>query len=317
MFFSIIVPTYNRERFIKRCLMSVLAQDFKDFEIIVVDDGSTDGTAASVRAFTDSRLRLIVQEKNRGKGPACNTGNAAARGDWIVSLDSDDELLPGALTCMYKHAIAGSEAIDAHWFRCRMDDGRICPDPLPSRLEWDYDGFLAFREETRGRWPDMVRCVRRKCFDRIHYASNRMGVDKFHFDFARLFRSLAHDEVLRLYHQDAGDRLVEKNQSYDLGRDREYIEDLADGFSDLMRAHGPDMRCKAPGLYGDYLRRAAANAILANRRFAGLAYAATLAWRLPTSARSWMFMAASIIGPGPTIWLSRRVPATWSRDILR
>jgi len=161
MFFSIIVPTYNRERFIKRCLMSVLAQDFKDFEIIVVDDGSTDGTAASVRAFTDSRLRLIVQEKNRGKGPACNTGNAAARGDWIVSLDSDDELLPGALTCMYKHAIAGSEAIDAHWFRCRMDDGRICPDPLPSRLEWDYDGFLAFREETRGRWPDMVRCVRR------------------------------------------------------------------------------------------------------------------------------------------------------------
>jgi len=110
---------------------------------------------------------------------------------------------------------------------------------------------------------------------------------------------------------------VEKNKSYDLGRDQEYIRDLADGFRDLLLTHGPDLVLKAPGLYGDCLRRAAANAILANRRLSGFAYSAELLWRLPFSARSWMFMAASIIGSGAAIWLSRRVPASWSRDILR
>ena len=303
MFFSIVVPTYNRGRFIKRCLVSVLSQDFKDFEIIVVDDGSADGTATCVRAFADSRLRLIVHEKNRGKGPACNTGIAAAEGDWIVPLDSDDELLPGALACMHEHAVAASGDVDAHWFRCRMDDGRICPDPKPSLRDWDYDGFLAFREETRGRWPDMVRCVRRECFDEVHYASNRMGVDRFHLDFARLFRSRAHEEVLRLYHQDAGDRLTVKNNSVDLVRDQEYIRDQADGFRDILLVHGPQIVRKAPGLYADYLQRAAATAILANRRLDAFSYAAALARRLPFSPRPWMFMAASIMGPGPVVWL--------------
>jgi glycosyltransferase involved in cell wall biosynthesis len=274
---------------------------------VVVDDGSSDDTAACVRALADSRLRLIIHEMNRGKGPACNTGIAAAGGDWIVVLDSDDELVPGALECMHAHAIAASAEIDAHWYRCRMDDGQICPDPAPSRRDWDYDGFLAFREETRGRWPDMVRCVRRECFDKVHYESNRMEVDRFHFEFARLFRSRAHVEVLRLYHQDGNNRLVEKYRSLDLVRDRDYIRDHADGFRDLLLAHGPELVRKAPGVYGDYLQRAAASAIFANRRLAGFSYAAALAWRLPFSARPWMFMAASIIGPNAAMRLRSRV----------
>ena len=80
----------------KRSLQSVLTQDFRDFEVVVVDDGSTDHSAEIVRSISDPRLRLISQE-NGGPSKARNTGVREAKGEWILFLDADDELLPGAL----------------------------------------------------------------------------------------------------------------------------------------------------------------------------------------------------------------------------
>ena len=92
-FFSIIIPTYNRADLIEKTINSVLQQDFEDFEIIVVDDGSTDDTKSRVSAITDSRLRYIYQE-NGERGKARNTGTKAATGKYVFFLDSDDELYP-------------------------------------------------------------------------------------------------------------------------------------------------------------------------------------------------------------------------------
>lgn len=79
-----------------RSLQSVLSQSFPDFEVVVVDDGSTDRSAEIVRGISDPRIRLISQE-NGGPSKARNTGVLEARGEWVVFLDADDELLPGAL----------------------------------------------------------------------------------------------------------------------------------------------------------------------------------------------------------------------------
>ena len=92
---SVVIPAYNAGRFIRRTIDSVLAQTYTDYEIIVVDDGSTDNTAEIVKSY-GSKVRYIYQQ-NAGDGAARNTGIYAAKGEWIAFLDHDDEWLPEKL----------------------------------------------------------------------------------------------------------------------------------------------------------------------------------------------------------------------------
>jgi len=86
---SVIIPTYNRDYLIGESIQSVLDQTFPDFELFVIDDGSTDHTSEVVRSFSDSRLKYILQE-NRGPAAARNMGLKAAHSEFITFLDSDD-----------------------------------------------------------------------------------------------------------------------------------------------------------------------------------------------------------------------------------
>jgi glycosyltransferase involved in cell wall biosynthesis len=98
-FFSIIIPTYNRAEELKRSLESVLSQTFTDFEVIVVDDGSTDNTSATVRSFKDMRVHYIYHQ-NSERSATRNTGMKAAEGNYICFLDSDDTYLPEHLAVL-------------------------------------------------------------------------------------------------------------------------------------------------------------------------------------------------------------------------
>lgn len=101
-FFSIVIPTYNRANLIEKTIRSVLSQDFVDFEIIVVDDGSTDATQAVVQEINDPRIRYIYQE-NGERGKARNTGVINASGSYIFFLDSDDLIYPDHLSHAFKN----------------------------------------------------------------------------------------------------------------------------------------------------------------------------------------------------------------------
>lgn len=92
-----ILPVHNRAHCIARAIDSVLAQRFADFELIVVDDGSSDGTREVVQGFDDPRVRLVALERNRGGNAARNAGIRAARAPLIAFLDSDDAYLPHKL----------------------------------------------------------------------------------------------------------------------------------------------------------------------------------------------------------------------------
>jgi len=94
---SIIVPSYNRADFLPRAIKSILSQAFKDFEVIVVDDCSTDNTREVVSSFNDERIRYIRHDSNKGAGAARNTGIKDAKASYIAFLDSDDEWLPEKL----------------------------------------------------------------------------------------------------------------------------------------------------------------------------------------------------------------------------
>lgn len=90
---SIVVPLYNKRQCVRRTLDSIAAQTFADFEVLVVDDGSSDGGAHIVANYADPRFRLITQ-RNAGPGAARNRGVAEAKGDLLAFLDADDEWLP-------------------------------------------------------------------------------------------------------------------------------------------------------------------------------------------------------------------------------
>lgn len=94
MKFSIIIPVYNVEEYIEKCISSVLNQDFDDYEIIVVDDETPDNSMAIVQRFANEfpEKIKIIHQKNKGLGGARNTGAAEASGDYLVFLDSDDYL---------------------------------------------------------------------------------------------------------------------------------------------------------------------------------------------------------------------------------
>lgn len=98
---SVIIPVYNGERFLRRCVDSVAGQTGEELEILLVDDGSTDGTAALCRtlAAEEPRIRVTTQE-NRGVSAARNAGLELAAGEYVTFVDADDTLLPGGLKAL-------------------------------------------------------------------------------------------------------------------------------------------------------------------------------------------------------------------------
>ncbi len=108
---SIVIATYNRSHTLQACLASVLSQTDMGFEIIVVDDGSTDGTKDILAGFTDSRLRTVQLPENKGASFARNQGIKEAKGEYVLVWDSDDTLYPNALAFLRLLVEAHPDAI--------------------------------------------------------------------------------------------------------------------------------------------------------------------------------------------------------------
>ncbi len=164
-FVSVIIPTYNRAHFLNEAVRSVLDQTFTDFEIIVVDDGSTDHTGDLVRTFLDTRIRYIHQA-HRGINASMNTGLRAARGAYIGRLDSDDVWLPEMLVseveALNRHADVGAVYGRAQ----AMDEtGRPLPNTrgLPQRYPDSSFVSMLYEDFT----SSVTLLVRRECFDHI------------------------------------------------------------------------------------------------------------------------------------------------------
>lgn len=146
MIFSVIIPVYNVEPYLRDCLDSVLNQSFADWEAVCVDDGSTDGSAAIAAEYAkkDNRFKVVCQP-NGGLSAARNTGLATAHGDYILFLDSDDWLEADALTTL-------SENLDDEEMLCfsgrRFFEETNAFNPADSLVEKAYDSGLAYYNEN-------------------------------------------------------------------------------------------------------------------------------------------------------------------------
>ncbi len=162
---SVIIPTYNREEYIGEAIQSVLGQTFTDFEIIIIDDGSTDKTADVVKSLSDDRVRYIYQE-NRGRSNARNHGLKIAAGRYIAFLDSDDLYLPDKLELQVAyldtHPEVGMVYTSAY---CINAEGVLLSESYRACVSgWIYNN-IAFYVPVTVTLPTVM--ARREVFDRV------------------------------------------------------------------------------------------------------------------------------------------------------
>jgi glycosyltransferase involved in cell wall biosynthesis len=128
---SVIIPVHNRAGIVWRAIASVRAQGVEDGEIIVVDDGSTDQVQDELDALRAAHI-TVVERPHGGPSTARNAGAAIATGKWLLFLDSDDELLPGAVDAFRQLAAPGTALVSAGLLRCTPDGERLVqPQPVP------------------------------------------------------------------------------------------------------------------------------------------------------------------------------------------
>jgi glycosyltransferase involved in cell wall biosynthesis len=296
-FFSVVITTYDRERIVRRCVDSCLEQTFEDFEVVVVDDASGDGTVAVLEAYEDPRLRIVVHERNRGINPARHTGTEAARGEWIVVLDSDWELLPNALERLHG-AIAGlPEGVRVVRFRLRWDDGSFTPRLTPP-APYGYEGRIRWAEKEGGN--DAGRCIRAAVFAATPYFSDRRGAMEalFELDLARAERTLCLNEVLGLEHSDAPNSWLRSVSAAELiPRLREEAPDMLWMAEALLARHGEALRRWGPRQLANAQRVAALQAFMLGRRRDGLRHACAALRQRPLAGMAWVTLGLGMLGP--------------------
>lgn len=287
---SVIIPAYNRATLVRRALASCLNQDDSDFEVVVVDDGSSDGTAEVVESVGDPRIRLIRLPVNRGRCPARNAGMAAARGEWFVFLDSDDELLPGALATIRRRAMAAPADVGVLRFMC-VDESGPSPDPPHKDEIWGYEQYVRWMESTVHGKGETLPCVRASTFPAVQYVDSQATEASYHLDLARAHRIQTCRDVVRRYHHDAANQITMP----DTARTIRYAPDDAASYEYVLRVHGDALRSWARTMYFYTVNAAILANFIAGQRWTAWRYTAQAIRLRPLSPRTWVTAAAGTL----------------------
>jgi glycosyltransferase involved in cell wall biosynthesis len=293
-YFSIVIPVFNRCVAVRRAIDSCLAQECGAFEVVVVDDGSADGTVEAVAQYSDPRVRLILHRTNRGVCPARNSAVRASRGEWVIFLDSDHEMLPGCLTRIYQHVSEADDATDRFGFQYLFDDGRLTPSPMPPETVVGYAEWL--RWVDRAEWTDALWVTRRSCFTRCRLPESFALEFSYFLDFAKHFTSRMVPVTLAFQHTDSPDRLSYMTPPAEPELAKRKARDQADDWRHVLAEHGDALRRLAPRRYEAALRNASLSNLLSGNR--GLAVEISLAGlRIhPASLYAWATFLLVIAG---------------------
>lgn len=150
---SVIVPVYNAERYLDFCIKSILAQDFGDFEVVLIDDGSTDGSGAILEQYQDNSRVKIITQKNAGVSAARNVGIRNSQGEYIMFVDADDYID----TMMLRELYGASENGECDLVISRIGE----KNAEVVGFEDDLVGFLVCNE----LWSPCARLIKRKTIE--------------------------------------------------------------------------------------------------------------------------------------------------------
>jgi len=178
---SVVMPIYGVEKFVAAAIESVLAQSFKDFEYIIVDDVSPDNSLEICRGYSDSRIKIISHEQNRGLAGARNTGIRAASGEYIALLDSDDLWEPNKLELHVAH-LGSDTSLGVSFSRSAFineEGDRLNTYQMPKLTDITADHLLCRNPIGNGSAP----VIRKAVFEDIGFTENLYGNDEvFYFD---------------------------------------------------------------------------------------------------------------------------------------
>ena len=180
---TVIVPVYNVENYLKACMQSVLAQSFRDFELILVDDGSTDGSGLLCDEWekTDPRVRVLHQE-NKGLSAARNAGIEAAAGESLIFLDSDDFWEEGVLESLWNCLQEKKADLVLFPLLYMSEDGQMLPSPpMPAGGLYEKEEILEML--CRDGSPQLItavnRLARRVLWEGLRFPEGRVHEDEY------------------------------------------------------------------------------------------------------------------------------------------
>ena len=290
-FLSVVIPVFNREREIRRALESCVSQRNADFETIVVDDGSRDRSAQVVEEYAGRGVRLIRQPSNLGSSPARTRGMQAAAGEWIVRLDSDDELLPGALAEAQRYALQMPANVGRIGLMYRYTDGRISPFPAPRGDVLSYEGLLAWLEKSEVY--DCLNILRRTAVEAVPLPEGRLMEMLHNLDFAKRFDTVWLPDPGVVYHVDAAER-----QSKDAPSPEEALQSVEE-IRTILTRHGEALRRVAPKFYRAQLRRLTVSMALAGDPAGAIREGLAHVKSSPFSILDWTALACVALGRRP------------------
>lgn len=175
---SIIVPVYNTGRFLHRCVESILNQTFTDFELYLVDDGSTDnsGAVCDDYAARDSRVRVIHQ-KNQGQSVARNNAIAQMQGQWVLFVDSDDWIHRESLERLYNAALEhGTKISLAGYQETTGEDPEVLPEQLQAELWTPKDFYI--QRYIHATLP-VMKLIHRDCLGDLRFPVGKYIDDEY------------------------------------------------------------------------------------------------------------------------------------------
>lgn len=244
--FTIVTPVYNREKVIGRSITSVLKQSFKEFEVIVIDDGSSDNTLKIVESYeSDMRLRILVNDCNRGVNYSRNRGISAATGEYIIFLDSDDNFFEEALVEVY-NCISKYDGYNHYLFS--VDYREEAEQSLVMRESYSYEDWL--KGDINGDYVHVVKCEVLKAYP-----------------FFEEFRAAEVLNWLRIYKKAGSQRLfntpiicVDRTGCDSLSKSgtlvsTKIIEEQLSVRLKYLEMYGEDLGNVSPGIYAQYLRK--------------------------------------------------------------
>ena len=216
--FTIITPVYNRRKTIRRTICSVLSQTFKDFEYIIIDDGSTESIDDIIEDLMDEETIpvLYIKKNNGGVHTARNAGYRYARGELVICIDSDDELTPQACD-FFRIAWEKVQNKEEYWQikgLCVNDDGKLCSSKFPENINsLSLHDALPFFSLSGG---EQLGC-RVVSILKANLFPEPKGITFVNecvvwLPLEKKYKSIGINDVVRIYHNDGENKITSRNK---------------------------------------------------------------------------------------------------------